>query len=548
MANLTPVVSNDNVFQLETTTPALGGPGQVMNSQAQSLLNRLSFESAARSTAEALLAPLVSPAFTGVPTGPTAAFGTNTTQLATTAFVEASDANLAPISSPTFTGTPAAPTAAPGTNTTQLATTAFATTADNLRILKTGDTMAGNLAMGGNEITGLPSTPSGNTAATSKLYVDGLITGLVWLNTIDLSNLIGTLGGGAAPGSPLIPDAYILDTTGSGTWAGFAAGDVVQYSTYSGSPSTPVWHLVKAAAIGDRFGISFQTATAATGDAAGKENYIGEITGGTAGAWTWTWTAPAAGHAVFVDNINAYLFGHSYTYVTSTSSWVEFSGPGATGAGDGLSYTGNTLNVNVDASSIEINADILRVKAAGITSTMLQSSPALAGTPTTPTAAPGTSTTQVASTAFVSVADALLAPLASPTFTGIPAAPTASLTTNTTQLATTAFVQSVVATSSFNAQVGTTYTFALSDAGITVTCTNASPILATIPLNSTVAFPVGSNIDVIQGGAGKVTFTPAGGVTLKSLAGNLSISGQNAGITLRKEATDTWYVLGALIA
>ena len=40
-------------------------------------------------TAMALLAPLASPPLTGTPTAPTAAVGTNTTQLATTAFVEA---------------------------------------------------------------------------------------------------------------------------------------------------------------------------------------------------------------------------------------------------------------------------------------------------------------------------------------------------------------------------------------------------------------------------------------------------------------------------
>lgn len=68
-------------------------------------------------------AALASPTFTGVPAAPTAAPGTNTTQLATTAFVAAGLAAL--LVSPTFTGTPAAPTAAVDTNTTQLATTAF---------------------------------------------------------------------------------------------------------------------------------------------------------------------------------------------------------------------------------------------------------------------------------------------------------------------------------------------------------------------------------------------------------------------------------------
>jgi hypothetical protein len=70
-------------------------------------------------------APLASPALTGTPTAPTAAPGTNTTQLATTAFVTAADNLKANLASPTFTGTPAAPTAAAGTNTTQLATTAY---------------------------------------------------------------------------------------------------------------------------------------------------------------------------------------------------------------------------------------------------------------------------------------------------------------------------------------------------------------------------------------------------------------------------------------
>lgn len=90
----------------------------------------------------ALKAPLAAPTFTGVPAAPTAVAGTNTTQLATTAFVGAAitaaapsyaDATAttaalalkAPLGSPALTGTPTAPTAGGGTNTTQLATTAF---------------------------------------------------------------------------------------------------------------------------------------------------------------------------------------------------------------------------------------------------------------------------------------------------------------------------------------------------------------------------------------------------------------------------------------
>ena len=67
----------------------------------------------------------------------------------------------APLASPTFTGTPAAPTAAAGTNTTQLATTAFATTALNLKANLASPTFTGTVTAtqfvgGGAGITGVP--------------------------------------------------------------------------------------------------------------------------------------------------------------------------------------------------------------------------------------------------------------------------------------------------------------------------------------------------------------------------------------------------------
>ena len=76
----------------------------------------------ALSSALGSFAPLSSPTLIGVPTAPTATSGTNTTQLATTAFVHN---YAAPLASPNLTGVPTAPTATGGTNNTQIATTAF---------------------------------------------------------------------------------------------------------------------------------------------------------------------------------------------------------------------------------------------------------------------------------------------------------------------------------------------------------------------------------------------------------------------------------------
>jgi hypothetical protein len=87
-------------------------------------------DAAAVAQALEVKAPLSSPALTGIPTAPTAAAGTNTDQLATTAFVLA--VGGAPLVSPNFTGNPTAPTPAVGDNDTSIATTAFVVGAVNI--------------------------------------------------------------------------------------------------------------------------------------------------------------------------------------------------------------------------------------------------------------------------------------------------------------------------------------------------------------------------------------------------------------------------------
>lgn len=104
-----------------------------------------------------------------------------------------------------------------------------------------------------------------------------------------------------------------------------------------------------------------------------------------------------------------------------------------------------------------------------------------------------------------------------------------------------------------NAQVGTSYTFVLADGSKNgnnplVTASNASPQAYTVPPNSSVAFPIGTQIDLVQLGAGKVTFLAGVGVTISSKNANLSVSAQFVGVTLIKTATNSWVLLGDLIA
>jgi hypothetical protein len=191
--------------------------------------------------------------------------------------------------------------------------------------------------------TALGYTPYSDTNPSlyaSKSYVDGLVSGVVYKNPVTAINYIGE---STSPiGSPYVNDSYLISTGGAtGAWSSFAVDDVVQYQLTG-------WTKIGVASIGKRFGISLASPTSPLGDALGKGLYLGQITGGTSGAWTWAFEAPVVNWAVFSNNPLTGLFGHSYTY-TSDLTWIEFSGPGVLVDGDGLTYTGNTLNVNAGA-------------------------------------------------------------------------------------------------------------------------------------------------------------------------------------------------------
>jgi hypothetical protein len=226
-------------------------------------------------------------------------------------------------------------------------------------------------------------------------------------------------------------------------------------------------------------------------------------------------------------------------------------------------------------------------------------SPTLTGTPAAPTASADTNTTQIATTAFVMTELGDYATLASPTLTGTPAAPTAAADTNTTQIATTAYVQTelgalssdsikdadndtkiqveessdedkirfdvggtetavidstgldvtgnVMYNVALNTQTGTAYTLVLADRGKLVTTNNGSAQSITVPPNSSVAYAVGTQVQVAGLGAGEVTMVAGSGVTLRSTPG-LKLRAQYSSVTCIKIATDEWILVGDLEA
>ena len=99
-----------------------------------------------------------------------------------------------------------------------------------------------------------------------------------------------------------------------------------------------------------------------------------------------------------------------------------------------------------------------------------------------------------------------------------------------------------------NAQTGTSYTTVLGDDGKLITADNASAITLTIPPNGTVAYGIGTQINIMQLGAGQVTITPGAAVTIRSAGSKLKTSAQYAVATCVKIASDTWVAVGNLSA
>lgn len=97
-----------------------------------------------------------------------------------------------------------------------------------------------------------------------------------------------------------------------------------------------------------------------------------------------------------------------------------------------------------------------------------------------------------------------------------------------------------------NAQTGTSYTLVADDAFKIVTMTNASASTLTVPPNSSVAFPVGTQIIVTQQGAGQVTLTEGSGVTINAPDSTLTLRVQYSSVSLIKMDTNEWLAAGDL--
>ena len=148
-----------------------------------------------------------------------------------------------------------------------------------------------------------------------------------------------------------------------------------------------------------------------------------------------------------------------------------------------------------------------------------------------------------------------LAHLSSPTFTGTVTVSgltiTGALTDVNSSTGTSGQVLSSTGTgvawtsTSVNTQSGTPYQAAFSDNNNVIVFTDASAVTFTIPANATVAFPVGAILTAIQYGAGQVTISPAGGVTIQTPS-SLTSRAQYSTVSVVQVSANTWVAGGDL--
>ena len=223
-------------------------------------------------------------------------------------------------------------------------------TVDNLNV--NGNTIAttntnGNLVLDPNgtgtidvssaRITSL-ATPTQTTDAATKAYVDAQLQGLDVKNSVRVATTAnGTLSSAFANNSTV--DGITL-----------ATGDRI---------------LLKDQSTGSQNGIYTVNSSGAPTRATDFDA-DSEVTGGT-----FFFVEEGT-----VNADNGFVMTNDGTVTVGSTALVftQFSGAGQVTAGSALTKSGNTLNVAVDDSSIEVSSDALRVKASGITNAMLAGS------------------------------------------------------------------------------------------------------------------------------------------------------------------------------
>lgn len=187
---------------------------------------------------------------------------------------------------------------------------------DSTYVNVAGDTMSGNLNMGGNTVTGLAAPTAGSDAAT-KNYVDAGIAGLSWKDAARAASSTNV----NVASAPSTMDGVTL-----------AADDRVLLMGQTAPAQNGIYVFASAGAALVR-----ATDMDAAAEFSGATLFVQE--GGTFANSGWTQTAEIT------------------TVGTDAVTFVQFSGSGSYVAGTGLDLTGNTFSVNLGAGIAQLPSD-----------------------------------------------------------------------------------------------------------------------------------------------------------------------------------------------
>jgi hypothetical protein len=427
----------------------------------------------------------------------------------------------APLASPALTGIPTAPTAPNGTNSDQIATTAFVTSM--LGVSGTGGSNPNAVSLGG-DLGGIKESPTVNTVGGVSSSTISTLPTAVASNTASITSLEAKVQANTLSITSNTDSITGLETLVNSNTASITSSISAISGIDSRVTSNTNELLLKAPIASPSFTGIPTAPTAAAGTSTTQlatTEFVSTILGGTN---TPDADATTKGKLKLTNDLGGTANLPTVNSVGGVSSTTIATLPTSVAANT-LSITSLTNSVAANTASITFeisraqNAESLldtRILSNTVSITSNTSdialratiaSPSFTGIPTAPTAAAGTSTTQLATTEFVSTilggtitpdADAttkgklkltndlggtadlptvnsvggvssttigtlptsvasntasitvntsdiaLRAPIASPSFTGIPTAPTAPAGSSTNQLATTAFVSTMV--------------------------------------------------------------------------------------------------------
>lgn len=275
-------------------------------------------------------------------------------------------------------------------------------------------------------ISGLPASPTGATEAASKAYVDNIATGNTWrppVITMEMiSDTLASAPGSPAVGDSYVTagvgtvNITAVNTTGetftvAEDKSSLASGDVIlvagstgndgYYTVASTSGTGPTvitvnedvtdatadgtidhctpgnaWDTVGPKKIVTYDGTSWDVLTAQNLDGIQEGDRVVVKETGNGGSFTnasyiyeyngtsWDSNTPSTGWSVLVQDYahTGYFDNTAWVYEASNTDWIQFNGAGQIAAGDGLTKSGNTLNVGA-GNGISVAADT--VAAAG---------------------------------------------------------------------------------------------------------------------------------------------------------------------------------------